>query len=331
MNNVGNYQLRIDEYIDKCGEWLLRDPNVISVGRGNKIIRGNMTYMPSLTYMVRNKLDKNLLSTTSIISSHINNIITDVVEYGEENMWSNNYYKNEFESNETSGPALGGGKLITDEGGVATLAYAVTDRENHDYIFFLSNSSALADNTGNCLGRKIYYESANQERYLLGNINKTTFLKEGSVDGISKYNEIDAAIGLIGEDNKESRSVILPGLIDKTVVKGYADDVQPGELVYKIGHRTGKTLGKVILVNGIKKEKNYFYKNQISVLMYARKEDAGALGIRENDNKVFGMLMSRDARYATFNSMKTILDTFQLDFLQDEISTYKHISEYLNN
>lgn len=43
------YKLRIDQTIDKLAFMMLKNPNIVGVGRENKIINGKRTAVPRLT------------------------------------------------------------------------------------------------------------------------------------------------------------------------------------------------------------------------------------------------------------------------------------------
>lgn len=316
MMALDNYELRINRIIDRYGELLLKNPNIVGIGRGLKTIKGNVLSEPTLTFFVKKKLPYNNLHPSMVIPKFIMGASSDVIQRGESKPCDLR-------------PAYGGGAVVDRlaPGFIrsATLSYALTDKEKKN-IYFLENAHFLDMYNKGDIGIKIYYAKTEKTRssdyFLLGETTKVIPIKNVDVKDTSKYNEIDAGIGLVGPNTEEERKKFAPGLIDGTIVPGTTSllttSLKNKQIsVYRIGAKTGRVSGKIITVNTLEKARFGNFKSQIVVNMKSEGGDSGALGVLENSGLAFGMLMSGTADgFSVFNDIDKILKIFDLQLLQ---------------
>lgn len=298
MEIIDSLELKIIDVMKKHHSTLWKNPHILGFGRGLKITNSFMTSKPCLTIFVKKKLPQDSLDSSNIISSEIDGVITDVVQSG----------KTLTHAGEVR-PAVGGLSISNAyRKGGGTIAYAVTDKDNKLYI--LSCSHVLCrDITNVTLNDRIIQPSPSKGGILpvssIALLDKWIPLKisEDPPDNLDDYNEVDAAIALVNYNLPcNHKTLLFPKLLDGTIIRS-TTNVNPGEVVWKIGASTNKTYGKVISVNTF-----YFiestigkayFKNQIIVNMKSDFGDSGALGVSSN-KKAFGMLIAGCKPNTTF-------------------------------
>lgn len=356
MERLDNYNLRINEIIDRYALFMLRNPNIVGVGRGNKIINGCMTNQPTLTFFVINKLASNSLNKSDIIPKFIRGVMTDVFESGptvalrpkaqrisiNEDIASNKD-RHIFSSGllPEDKTAFGGGCLYMfyQERYVisATLTYAVTDVATRKKVYFLTSRNFLDTDNNFKAGGKVHYSRRPKSFSSLKDmILNTKYL--GKAEKVSKYNKIpteknaieqsvDAGMGYIGEDNDDTRSIILPGLTNgKIIVK--TEMPAKGEICYQVGMETNYVEGRIITTNTKQRASNgdvtnigkeyTIYKDQIAMEHTKGSSsggDVGALGVVQKTNRAFGMNNACSPKVSYYSYIKDVFDDLGVDFL----------------
>lgn len=318
MNN--NYENRI-RYLIKYHDYLLKkNDNVIGIGLGNKIINNNYTDIPTLTFVVNKKLGASSLLQRDIIPNFIYGAVTDVIEGGEYKFYNSRVRPT------CGGISIGSEREDAAENRYGTLCYPVVDRETKKKIFILSTAHILtadfrASIKSEIVQPALVFDKDNIKNNI-GKISKIVPIDTSRED--AKMNEVDAGIAIVGRYFENTfKYFIEPKLIDGTVIKKITK-VKKGDKIWKIGAKTGKTLGKIIIENfktemSFSKEKLYF-KNQLVADCSCDLGDSGALGVTTTgfilkEHKAFGMLMGGIGEFAIFNPIDRVLDLLNVDLL----------------
>lgn len=324
MEVIDLYKLRIDRIIDTQIPLFFRNPNIVAIGRGRKIVNGKMLNEPTLTFFVRKKVSSNLLHPSMIIPNFVMGSYTDVIEDSEERELT-------LDNNE---PARASGAIIrVDENNInhiGTLSYFVTEDKispiggNKRNIFLLGSAHLLDPKNENKSGTKIYYNKTRKElekKIALGKFYKSVPRIVGEIKDTSKYNLVDAATAFIGPDDAETRKKIGVELIDGTKILG-TKYVEPGEKVFKVGATTALTYGQVLTTNTAQKRPSkslkvdIYYAGLIKVKIVTAPGDSGALGISEKGELAFGIVNTGNGETATFSNINNVLRILNIKFLE---------------
>lgn len=313
MEVMDNYKLRIDEVINKHYGIFISNPNITGVGRGNKIINGNMTDIPTLTIFVKKKVSISSLASCDIIPKFISGALTDVYQVG----------LPKLKAGEVR-PALGGVSIGDSKiEGAGTLGYAVTDKKK-EKLFILSCAHVIApSNKIDSPAQKILQPALDDggtfRKSFMGVVANIIPLKYGKAKFVKDANEVDAGIVFVGPYNLKTQTEKLDALLlNKTIISGVAE-VTVGESVYKIGRSTGITEGKVIAVNVTQHSIDDYngevitYIKQISTDIRIQGGDSGAIGVTKNGNKAFGLLTSGDEEVAVFSDVNRVLKLLDIE------------------
>lgn len=352
MEKSDNYNLRIDEIINKYGFFMLRNHNIVAIGRGNKIINGHMINQPTLTFFVRNKLTNNSLNQSDIIPKSIRGVMTDILEAGistgvqpKRNMLrikaNLSLKKNEYMLSdgllEEDKTALSGGCLyaLYKERYIAsaTMTYAVVDKVSKKNIYCLTSRHFLDPDNDFNENTAIYYARKYRSFSSIKEFKENTMLL-GITKKVSKYGKIsagrdgviqsvDAGLISVGPNNQDTRAKIRSGLLNGKVISN-TEVPKRGDICYRIGAITGYAEERVTTVNTLAKlyhedDITYdLYTDQISlqpITVSLETGDSGSLGVIKNRITAFGMLNGGYANASYFSHMNKILEEFNIEFL----------------
>lgn len=302
---------RMNKIIENNCDNIMRNPEIIGIGIGKKIIKGIFTEIPTLTVIVKKKLMERDLNNSNKIPKFLYGVLTDVIEGGE---ISN--------ASERVKPACGGVSIGNDklykEG---TLAYAVTDKKTRQSLYALSCMHVLStDYTGN--NGEVIIQPGNvvgeiNDSYPLGIFTRGIKLKIGVPKNQRDYNEVDAAIAYVGPNNEKTKKNLIEPLLKKRIISNISK-VKSQDEIFKIGAETGETQGSILTVGTSIKitidRDEMMFKNQITAKIDGKKGDSGALGMRTKDFSAFGMLIGvNDNGICCFNPIDKVLDALQVE------------------
>lgn len=340
---MDNYNLRINQIINKHGDLILRNPNIVGVGRGIKNINSYNTNKPALVFFVKKKLSVSDLRKSHIIPQFLEGVITDVVESGEFRL--RNSYEPMVsmlgeEIQKDDRPALGGGCLylfreaspgILKPISTATLTYAVTEADSPENIYLLTSGSFLIPKGEFYLGEKVYYSrqlkaATEKNTWIIGTSEKIfrsgTFLKDKA------EMNINAGLVKVGNYNDSRiREYLLPKLKNglgvastETIIKSKAEIS-----CYKCGASTGCTEGNVKssgtaieVENHPKGSGKYVFLNQLIIENKSLAGDGGALSVNRGTDRGVGMLNggSDTSGFSFYSNINEVLTSLNVKFLK---------------
>lgn len=334
MEKMDLNKLRINNIIDDFVFMILKNPNIIGVGRGNKIINGHMMNKPTLTFFVKKKLYSSSVSKEYMIPQNIRGALTDVIEIGEFNKKRLSLYKNKIEDTmylsglDDDKPALGGGCLVLPDKPSkkynSTLTYAVTDKDTRKNIYFLT-SGHLWDGLDKKYLKFLQYSksltSSAKKSWPIGKLLKLADNKyDDKIKGL--IIEVDAGIGMVGINNDTTRELIVPGLLNGKIITSI-QAAKVGDSIYKYGISTQLTEGNVVAVKasikssteGEKREGYDIFANQILTKQYIKDGDSGALGVIKETQKAFGMLNAGGDEFVSYSDIRSVLYKLNIELL----------------
>lgn len=347
MGIMDNYNLRIDKIIDIFGDMMLKDPNIVGVGRGNKIINGKMTDEPVLGFMVAKKISSSKMERDRIIPKYIKGVKTDVFETGEfkldegssDDSNSDEYISRQTSQNEDK-PAYGGGCISFKLNGVvkkSTLTYAVTEKGTRKSIFGLASAhtfEVLFPEFKRFID--VYYSKHKdpesvKKAWVLGITEKLGSNRNRfGENGYKYYTDINAILFYVGENSLKTRQLYFrPGFFKQDGDKGI-EVIQGIEVptknatCYKVGLSTGYTEGKILYTNTkVKSRLNnedpnselIMMTNQVVANNLSKAGDSGALGVLTGTKKAFGMLNGGNEKYTVYSNISNVLDNLGIELL----------------
>lgn len=321
---------------------LLSKDNVVGVGIGKKMIRGEKTDETSIVVFVKKKLDKGDLSANSIVPYKVGDVKTDVIEIGEVRALAS--------LRERVRPAYPGVSVGHYAITAGTLGAVVRSRKNRD-ILILSNNHVLANVT-----------NGKDDRAKIGD----PILQPGPVDGGTKENDViahlenfvplvisletpecnvantavraaNAVIKMIRpnyslrvERASNSENIVdaaVAKVINRSMVRSEipeigritgVNEVQLGEKVKKVGRTTGLTEGTIetvdvsIVVN-MSEEIQAVFDQQVVSNVPSLPGDSGSLIVNEN-NEAVGLLFAGSDTSTIFNPIKPVLEKLDIEF-----------------
>lgn len=317
---MDNYRLRINNIISNYGDMLWRDSNIVGFGFGYKTIGGKFTDIPTLTIIVKNKIHENSLSQERIIPKFINGALTDVIQGGEP----------KFCRGETrpvyGGVSIGRPKSLT----YGTVAYAVTDKGKNENLFILTCNHVINMNLTPTIGENIIQpameKGGNLKESFIGALHSYTPIKVGEIDRSLDYNEVDAALVLVGRNRKQNQEERLAcGFLDSQIVTGTTKVTRKDKVYWWAGSTSTKkgmdailAVENTIFRGSLDKEVNprekVYFKNQIAYSHIAKAGDSGSLGCVQNTNKAFGLLMAGSDLLTYFNPIDRVLESLGVEF-----------------
>lgn len=324
------YNSRIDYIIDKYAPFIMKDPNIVGIGRSKKEIKESKTNTPSVTFFVKEKVSENSLSSNNIIPKFIGGTVTDVVGIGEISHHAGGRIR----------PARGGlsiGINVNEKFRTGTIGYSVSEKGARKNIYILTACHALTQ-YGKPFGNppKVYQPSielgGNISKDEIGIVDKIIPLRDGIPTDGNKYNEVDAALIKVGPASQDTvNDKLVARLNDNTIITGIIDAVEDSlydkQICIQAGV-SGKVVGTVISERAVFKATTpiastnftFMYKNQVLCKINNTYGDSGALGYSAEGNKAFGLLWggsdnSRYGRLGVFSPIKKVLDLLKVELL----------------
>lgn len=320
-----NDMLKIKKIVEE-GNFIQSNPYVVGVGVGNKIIKGTITDIPCLTFLVVKKIPEENINRQYIIPRYIYEIVTDVIEIGKVSTQGDTPKKRQL--------ALGGMAIQNVKNKrYGTIGYAVTDRKTKKELYILSCNTIVTDGETDELTDKseikvLFPNIANGgtlPKGVIGLTKKIIKLKPGLTLDDKLQNEVDAGLVYVGRNDRQIKTEVLaPYVSDRgnTPIVGITP-VKEKDEIWRVGAETGKGAGPVISaamkiqrqING----KDYIFKNQIMVEMKSKDGDSGALGAMMEGNKAFGLQMfasrTESGQYTYFNPIDRVLKLLDVEIV----------------
>lgn len=354
MNKFNNYELRLFHLLYNNLDLILNNPYITGMGYGLKRVNNKVLPIPTITFLVKEKLPPLYIYPKYIIPKYINSVLTDVIEDNTHEFYS-----------KRARPAYAGLSITnaTNFNNYGTISYAVTDKKTKNNLYILSTAHTLLPSTfGTNTSHDIIQPSYNfggvppkngkQSPDYIGNLS--SFVEFKWKDDPKKLtpadaNEYDAAIAYVGANTPLTRKSLLAPYFkvgrnsEITKIKNIGS-VKIGDKIWTVtANSIHRIFGEVKLINVVKiieeEKRHMLFTNQIMVsnaLINSAfsKGDSGALGITEGENKVaFGILISGSGQNALFSPIEKIFDRFSLqlaispDGEEDTIyqNTYKEL------
>lgn len=249
----------ITKVSEKEQDALLEKQNVVGVGTGHKITKGEDTGKPCLTVFVSQKIDKAELKTEDIVREEITGIKTDVVETGEIFAGPIDTDTDEAAMKEELGievlrqrvrPVMGGfsvGHYRITAGTIATCCYDMAPFPSiPPRYYILSNNHVLANSNNARIGDPILqpgpYDGGTVPRDIVARLFRFVTIRWKTPTYIP-INYVDAAIAE-GEFHILNREIFWIGYVQQV-----KSNPRVGDIVEKTGRTTNFTTGKIIAIN----------------------------------------------------------------------------------
>lgn len=249
----------ITKVSEKEQDALLEKQNVVGVGTGHKITKGEDTGKPCLTVFVSQKIDKAELKTEDIVREEIAGIKTDVVETGEIFAGPIDTDTDEAAMKEELGievlrqrvrPVMGGfsvGHYRITAGTIATCCYDMWPFPGiPPRYYILSNNHVLANSNNARIGDPILqpgpYDGGTVPRDIVARLFRFVTIRWKTPTYIP-INYVDAAIAE-GEFHILNREIYWIGYVQQV-----KSNPRVGDIVEKTGRTTNFTTGKIIAIN----------------------------------------------------------------------------------
>lgn len=318
-------------------EEILTTPNVVGVGTGYKVSRGERTDQLSVTVLVQQKVPKAGLAPEAVIPPELEGIRTDVMEVG--------YLRALQGRTDRWRPVPGGVSLGHYKVTAGTFGAVVRDRATNERLI-LSNNHVLANSNDATAGDAIIQPGvadggrnpediiARLERFYPIRFNVepgTCDLAQGAAalanllarllgskhrlytvkSQIEVSNPVDAAVARPIADD-----LILDEIIDIGTVSG----ITPAMLlmpVRKSGRSTGFTTGEIVVLDATV-DVNYGtgrtarFEDQIVTSPMSAPGDSGSLLVAGDSQQAVGLLFAGSDQATIHNPIQTVLDLLEV-------------------
>ena len=307
----------ITKVSEKEQDALLEKQNVVGVGTGHKITKGEDTGKPCLTVFVSQKIDKAELKTEDIVREEIAGIKTDVVETGEIFAGPIDTDTDEAAMKEELGievlrqrvrPVMGGfsvGHYRITAGTIATCCYDMWPFPGiPPRYYILSNNHVLANSNNARIGDPILqpgpYDGGTVPRDIVARLFRFVTIRWKTPTYIP-INYVDAAIAE-GEFHILNREIYWIGYVQQV-----KSNPRAGDIVEKTGRTTNFTTGKIIATD-VTVDVNYGqgrvarFAKQIVTTNMSAPGDSGSLVCDIKEGAV-GLLFAGSSRVTVVNSI----------------------------
>lgn len=325
---MNSYEKKIIYTLEKYAPSFFKDPNVISIGLGHKIIDGYMLNIPTLSITVKEKVNSMNINPYNKIPKEIDGILTDIIE-AKGTLRNSKLQKSATEPTELTLPAYGGGSIRNAGGNnnnIGSLAHIVLlddEANKQKSVCILSTLDVLTrdetmerffDKEKNLVDSIIYPGSSK----FLNNFIPPAPKRRGQ--------PVEIAYGLLPKSLKPAKSAadvktnnltnaalsFVGNLDDPSTFKKVTSGVEPdrrtlkktkpitlGDKVFKFSAASGQTWGTVQVTSTLTLlkiySKIYYFRDQIQVNIPYAPEDRGTLGLIKSNatfnkaDSTFGM------------------------------------------
>lgn len=320
---------------------LLALPNVVGVGRGRKMVRGEDTGEEAIVVLVEKKVPEGDLRSVDRVPRALARVPTDVIEVGSLQLLN---VRTSYQRPARPGVSIGHYKVTA-----GTFGAVVKDRKTGEPLI-LSNNHVLANSTNGSDGRaKIGdpilqpgpYDGGRMD-HVIGHLVRFSPLlrpfavsecEKASAIGrmanavlrlvrpsyrlvferrVNQYNIIDAALA-----RPVSPEVISPEILEIGVVTGVAEG-EVGMVVKKSGRTSGLNRSQIMVVEatvqvGLETREVGIFTDQLVTGPMAQPGDSGSLVVNEKGQAV-GLLFAGSDLATICNRIQNVMEVLQVTF-----------------
>lgn len=320
---------------------LLELPNVVGVGKGWKMTRGETTKDPSIVVLVSKKVPRQELTRSELVPSKLGNVTTDVLEVGEIRFLNRTGYVRPA----PPGVSIGHYKISA-----GTFGAVVRDRHTKE-LLILSNNHVLANSTDGRDGRASVGDpilqpgphDGGKKEHLIGYLHRYIPLSRefgasncphaASVEKVAnrclravrpnyrlklqrqspRGNLVDAALA-----KPVSPQFITHEILDIGPVKGIRE-AQVGMMLKKSGRSSGFNTAEVRVISTLMRvalsaHESVIFEDQIVTDPMASPGDSGSL-VLDEENYAVGLLFAGSDNATVVNRIQNVLDLLEVDLV----------------
>ncbi len=317
--------------------------NVVGVGRGYKMVRGERTGQEAAVVLVRRKYPRSELARAAMVPKRIAGVVSDVMEVGDIRLL-------DTERTGVHRPARPGVSIGHYKVSAGTFGALVRDRSTGEALI-LSNNHVLANLTNGADGRSAagdailqpaLYDGGEKEGSVIGYLRRFVPLHGQAVPPVCRIARsfetlINRIIGAfrpqyrvqVWRDNEAPNMMDCAVAAPVTVDAVAADVLEVGEVkgvreaalgmtVKKSGRSSGLTTGIVLATDvALKVEMNYgeygVFAGQLLAGPMSMPGDSGSLVLSE-DNHAVGLLFAGSEQATMFTPFQRVLDALDVTF-----------------
>lgn len=320
---------------------LLDLPNVVGVGKGRKMVRGEATQDHSVVVLVSKKVPLENLTRSDLVPKNIGTFSTDVIEIGDIRFLN----RTKFIRPAPPGVSIGHYQISA-----GTFGAVVRDRNSKE-LLILSNNHVLANSTDGNDGRALIGDAILQpgphdggkQDQLIGHLHRFMPLsREYSTSScpqaasLEKFgnlclqtlrpnyrmvlqrqspqgNLVDAALA-----RPINPKVITSQIMDIGSVKGVRE-AQVGMKLKKSGRSSGLNSAEVQVIStlirvALSSQESVIFDDQIITGPMASPGDSGAL-VLDNDNYAVGLLFAGSDSASVVNRIENVMELLNIDLV----------------
>ncbi len=318
------------------------DNNIVGVGQGHKLIRGENTGKQALTILVKKKYPTSQLKRSAIVPRVIGNVPTDIIEVGDIRLLNERV---SFKRPAHPGMSLGHYKISAGTFG------AVVKDKNTGKVLLLSNNHVLANisngsddraSIGDQIIQPGIYDGGILENHTIAHLWKFVPLHQEIDSSYCKYarafelalntcihwfrpqyqirvlresekfNVVDCALAI-----PVNTADISAEILEFGVVAG-VKAATVGLPIKKSGRTTGVTYNQVVATNvtfkvGMSSSAYGIFTDQVLAGPMSMPGDSGSL-ILTHDNYAVGLLFAGSEQATMFNKIEHVLDQLEVTF-----------------
>ncbi len=318
--------------------------NVVGVGRGRKLVRGESTGREAAVVLVRRKYPRGDLRRAAVVPKRIGDLASDVVEVGDIRLLGAD------ERTGTQRPARPGVSIGHYKVSAGTLGAVVRDRTSGETLI-LSNNHVLAnlsDGTddraaeGDPVLQPGLYDGGEKDTAVIGHLRRFVPIHRQAVAPFCRIARLfetllNGAIGVVKPQYRVQvwRENALPNMVDCAVAAPLSPElvsadilevgpvagvkeVTPGMIIKKSGRSSGLT-GSLVLATdvtlkvGMSFGEYGLFADQILAGPMSKPGDSGSLVLAE-DNCAVGLLFAGSDQATMFTPIGRVLDALNITF-----------------
>lgn len=317
--------------------------NVVGVGRGYKLVRGEVTGQPATVVLVRKKYPRGDLRRAAIVPKRIGDTVSDVIEVGDIRLLG-------AERTGTQRPARPGISIGHYKVSAGTFGAVVRDRSTGEALI-LSNNHVLANLTNGADDRAAVgdpilqpglYDGGDRDSAVIGHLRRFVPIQRQAVAPICRIARLFETLlnGAIGAVRPQYRVQVWrendrPNAVDCAVAapvapEAVADDIlevgtvagikeaAPAMTVKKSGRSSGLTSSFVLATDvtlkvGVSYSEYGIFVDQILAGPMSMPGDSGSL-VLTDDNFAVGLLFAGSDQATMFTPIGRVLDALNVTF-----------------
>lgn len=317
--------------------------NVVGVGRGYKLVRGESTGQPAAVVLVRRKYARGDLRRAAIVPRRIGGMVSDVIEVGDIRLLGT-------ERTGTQRPARPGVSIGHYKVSAGTFGAVVRDRATGEALI-LSNNHVLANLTNGADDRAAVgdpilqpglYDGGNKDSAVIGNLRRFVPIQRQSIAPVCRFarlfeSMLNGAIAVVRPQYRVQvmRENELSNMVDCAVATPVTPDAVAGDIlevgtiagikeatpamtVKKSGRSSGLTASFVLATNvtlkvGLNYSEYGVFADQILAGPMSMPGDSGSL-VLSDDNYAVGLLFAGSEQATMFTPIGRVLDALNVSF-----------------